>query len=472
MSKPVAIGTEPQLFFDESASWENVTRIAVPGTKFPEPVIVPDRPWEDDRIYHYGSVYPRPDGEGFQMWYMSRLTDRFERKPTTLNHTQADLVLYAESADGVHWEKPNLDAHQFDGSPGNNIVFDLHSPSVHFNPHPPQGRLPYLMAGVHGCGLSEPVYWAAESEDGILWQDLPDNPILDGSDTITLAHDASANELLAFHKLYRPTTRHPHVRTVWLATSKDGHDWSKPALVLKPDSENEQWTKNDNERTEFYNMTAFPCGGQWLGFLTVFQARDQQLPPTAKDQSPIDGPIFASLAHSVDGREWRQFPDRSAVIPNGPSSWDAGTILGVGSPITVGDEVWVYYTGINTTHGGPMPPKRSVIGRASWRRDGFVALRAESAEGTVETAILNIPNGQLRLNAEAARGRILVEVVDRDGNALEGFSREDCEPYQSDDVYGQVHWKHQRLIPIDHPVRIRFILQEALLFSYRLGART
>ena len=54
-----------------------------------------------------------------------------QQRAPGLRERQGDIVLYATSADGIHWEKPNLGRHEFDGSRDNNILFfDKHSPTV------------------------------------------------------------------------------------------------------------------------------------------------------------------------------------------------------------------------------------------------------------------------------------------------------------------------------------------------------
>ena len=130
------------------------------------------------------------------------------------------------------------------------------------------------------------------------------------------------------------------------------------------------------------------------------------------DKAPWDGPIAVQLAHSRDGRAWERFEDRSPIIPRGgPGSFDAGCILcSADRPLIRGDEVWHYYTGVNTMHGGPMPPKRIAIGRAVWRLDGFVSLDAGHFGGVVETVALQQSGERLEVNVDAAAGSLAVEV--------------------------------------------------------------
>ena len=138
------------------------------------------------------------------------------------------------------------------------------------------------------------------------------------------------------------------------------------------------------------------------GTRTAYE-RDRE-PELRTEQSPWEGPLAAQLVHSRDGLNWHRFSDRTPIIPRGArGSFDAGCILcSADRPLVHGDEVWHYYTGINTMHGCPMPPKRCVIGRVSWRLDGFVSLDAAAFEGWVETVPL-APAGRRLLTRSSRR---------------------------------------------------------------------
>ena len=192
-----------------------------------------------------------------------------------------------------------------------------------------------------------------------------------------------------------------------MATSPDFLHWSAPRTILAPDARDDEWVQDDEQRSEFYGMAGFCYGGQFLGFLPAFDVmvhstheRDRE-PELRTEPSPWKGPLAAQLVHSRDGLNWHRFGDRSPIIPRGArGSFDAGCILcSADRPLVQGDEVWHYYTGINTMHGGPMPPKQCVIGRVSWRLDGFVSLDAAAFEGQVETVPLATAGGRLVVNA-------------------------------------------------------------------------
>lgn len=466
------VGSGPHLLIDDRtvARAQNVDRVIHSATTLAHPVIEPDRPWEGERVYIYGTVLYDKSSSQHRMWYQARpipenapgRRDGEARRAPALRGGGVDLVLYATSADGVYWEKPELGLYEFDGSRKNNIVFGLHSPTIIRDEREPDPGRRYKMLGAHGGH-----YYAGYSADGLRWHEYPVNPVLRYSDTITLAQDPSSGEYLAYHK--RPATvRGFPRRVVWLSRSRDFQTWSEPELVMAPDERDDHWARGHAQRTEFYNMSVWPVDGVFLGFPTVFRVQTIRPRETVgPGQSPWDGPIDVQLAMSPDGRRWERTEPRDAVIPLGPAGrFDSGAILGVATtPVVTGEETWLYYTAINTGHGGPMPPKRITIGRASWRREGFVSLGTAGA-GVIETHALRLTGDRLWVNADASRGSLRVELLDETGRALDGFGVAQSVALTGSEVRQVVQWLGKAGPPGDATVRLRFILEHARLFSF------
>lgn len=445
-----------RLFFDDTGLVETagVVREIHAPRKLPEPVISGRESWqspgEDARVYLYGTVLPSEGDVGYRMWYM--------RYP--------DRVLYAESDDGVRWRRPALGLVDVDGSTANNrLPVSLHSPSLVHDALDPDPARRYRMLGVSRDPAAKG-YAVATSGDGLRWRLSDANPVFSGGDTCTLARDAVTGTHLAFHKRYH-AHRGQDRRLVYCATSADLRTWTEPVLVLAPDDADDALTRSEGGRfSQFYNMSAFRCEDLWVGFVTHFRYTGE--PPVAgPDQSRHDGPIDVQLVHSRDGRTWRRTGNRAPVIPNGPGDYDAGCILGVAnSPVEAGDEVWLYYTAITTTHGGFTPQKRITIARAAWRRHGWVSLTAGGEEGIVRTAPA-VPGGRrLTVNADARNGEVAVELRSPDGSPVPGFRMADAIPLRGDGVRLPVNWRSRDRIAPDRPVVLRFRLRNAALFSY------
>ena len=138
-------------------------------------------------------------------------------------------------------------------------------------------------------------------------------------------------------------------------------------------------------------------------------------------------------------------------------------------PIITDDEILWYYTGTEHTHGAMMKDRHKAIGLAKWRLDGFVSLDADAEDGVVETVPLEIPNGGLEINADASAGQVGVEVLTVDGQVQSGFSIDDCVPLTEDNIRHSVQWKSATLASAQQPLRLRFVLNRAKLYAFRVG---
>ena len=477
---PIIRKGEKQLFVDNVmlAHLIGIQRKAHAASKLDQPVLTADMPWEqgdgyegqpDKRVYIYGTVLKDPETGTFKMWY-NRYRNNY----------------YAVSSDGINWERPVLDQ-----LGKNNLInlYDFHSPSIIRDDFESDPKKRYKAMGSNRDfseqeinrlkGKFETLNWyerrsayaSAYSADGIKWTYYPENPMLLSSDTITLAQDPETGEYLAFHKLGRDPRTLPIERQVYLSISKDMRTWSEPELVMITDELDHQQARllEGGMHSEFYNMSAFPHGNQWLGMVTHF--RRTGLPPVKKGpmQSSADGPIDIQLVHSRDGRNWERCSDRSAVIPLGPHSYDSGSILGLcNSPVVVGDEMWMYYTAMTTTHGGALPEKQMSIARASWRLDGMASLQAGETEGVVETNTFISEENNLSMNADISKGRLRVEVLDVNRDVIRGYEKENCVISNRDAIELPIQWSDSQKLPSGIPIRLRFYLKQGDLFSYTI----
>jgi len=475
---------ETQLFVDSVMIREKsgIARVVHPANKLEQLVLRAEMPWEwqeregmiDKRVNIYGTVLRDEATGAFQMWY-----------------ADAGHVLYATSTDGVHWERPIL---HIKGET-NQTDLIVHSPSIIRDPFETDPQKRYKAVGSKSMGVDDAklqrlkdkfelvdwyrdktqrLYYAAHSADGLRWTIDPE-PILLGCDTITLSQDPVTGEYLAFHKR-QGDPRVVGIRQVFLSVSKDLKHWSEPHPVVVADELDNQAAQKLKGGTysEFYNLSAFPYGGQWLGFATHFRRVE---PPSALfGNDEVDGVkrsatgiIDVQLVQSRDGRHWHRCSDRSPVIPLGPHPYDAGSIFGLcNAPVIVGDEMWIYYTASTTPHGGLVPEKEQSIARAAWRIDGLASLRAKETRGTIETHEF-IPEGSnLHVNADVRNGRLLVEVLNAAGTAIENYEPESSVIENQDSVKLTVQWKHAATLPTGMPIRLRFHLENGDLFSYRI----
>jgi hypothetical protein len=229
------------------------------------------------------------------------------------------------------------------------------------------------------------------------------------------------------------------------------------------------------------NPRAIEIPSIYIGLLGVLYVTED-IVNTVPGQAAVDGPIDAQLIYSRDGVNWRHFEDRTPILPRGSAitdrrlslsdkhEFDSGMILFTAKePLVEDDGIHWYYTGSTQTHGELLKDKVMSIGRASWRLDGFVSLDAGHFGGIVETVPLILPSGQLVVNADASQGSLAVELLSPAGETLPGFSRQDCTAVRSDSVRHNICWQDHQKPPADQPLRLRFHLDTAQLYSFRVG---
>ena len=410
--------------------------------------------------------------------------------------TEAQDTLYATSTDGVEWEMPDLGLYAWNGSKANNVAFDspdwnlAHVIRDELDPDPERRYKALFSDGAH---LNR---YPGFSPDGFQWT-FPDVLPIPSQDTSQLAHDKSANRYLATVK-----HRTQWGRSAWLATSPDFLSWTDPILIMHSDEidqENRRRRIQDvvdnpaylsppvvDEReylAELYELSLMPYEGLYVGFPLIFN-------PSGADplQSNQTGLNQVELAVSRDARHWERVADRALFLPVEP--WEGGANFGnaqvalCGPPILRDEEIWVYYIAYRlrghvslfadldpAIYNDAFFDDCSAMCLAKLRRDGFVSLDAGAAGGELLTRSFRWTAGDLYVNADAAGGELVAEIVD--GESLEvigGWSAAECQPLRSDSPGKVVQWKGAgRPLIDDRPVRVRFYLQGADLYSFWLA---
>jgi len=452
---PLREGTE--LFVDNVnvARQSGLTFHLHAANKPAAPVIVGDRPWESDRVYIYGTTIQDPTTGIFKMWYGS----------------STGGVLYATSADGLTWTKPLLDVFTYQGQPTNEVWRKSGGATVLYDVLEPDPLKRYkALIALSRAQRKDGGFRGLYSADGIHWQNYPQYPLIPfGTEMGNLIRDPATHKYFAYVRPYWVALHPKSVRQKRIGaitTSDDFLHWTPLQVTLTPDAVDDQWVTNPDQRTEFYAMNGFPYGRSYLGVVPRFMIQRLILKPQ-KDQSSVDGPLEGQLIVSRDGYDWHRLPDRTPVIPSG-TTFDHSIMNIAAAPLVVGDQIYFYYTGINTTHGGPTPPKRIAVCLGRWRLDGFASLDAGAAGGFVETTPIE-RTGTLEVNAAAAGGEVRIAVEDAAGNPLAGYAAADCVPLRGDEVRQRVRWAEHRELPAAGAYRLRFEVRGAELFSYTIG---
>ncbi len=112
----------------------------------------------------------------------------------------------------------------------------------------------------------------------------------------------------------------------------------------------------------------------------------------------------------------------------------------------------------------------SHLRRYSLRIDGFSSLHADYDPGEMTTKLLTFGGSKLVVNfSTSAAGYIIVELLDNQGKVLHGYSADDCIPLTGNEISRVVDWKKGADLSAlqNTPVRLRIIMKDADLFSFR-----
>ena len=389
--------------------------------------------------------------------------------------------LYADSQDGIHWNRHVLK--QFQDSKGSleNNIYPArhavrsgftgpanrkldHNQSVLSTPHLGAGRR-YTMLSFGGGHLPIVPYdgtGLAFSEDGLHWTDGPDEPVIPGfGDVAWFTYDDLSDKFRGIVKTYLSVRGHAR-RSVMYTESDDAIDWTLPRPAVLPDEQDDQWAEGNKDHfTQFYGMPLVRYESRIFGLLQVFKCIDG-----AKSR---EGYIDVQLVSSRDGQRWHRVGDRRPIVERGePGTWDWGIVQTGNSLVVDGDVVRVYYTGSRQSHadkGKKGNQTWQAIGMATWPRDRIVGLRGD-AEGGELVVKLEGSGKDIHVNANANRGSVVAEVQRPGGELVEGFEHASCQPLEEDTLDHVLRWRDDPTLPAgEGPFQMALRIADSEIFS-------
>lgn len=445
----------PQYFLDDEliSYHEKLVRRWLPAKVFPNPVIVPDKPWEGRMLVFFGTVLEHEGG--YRLYYSSASGGPGAHL----------MVMLAESDDGFRWRKPELGLVDWEGSRANNIVLDpgLHNdgPSLAFDPE--DTKYPYKMMIFWKGDRS--VLWGPDwglhgyqSSDGLKWVPTDPHIVLQAGDRTNMMVNKPGGKFVTYTR-HKDMFAHTGGRAVYRSESDDFLKWTEPQLVLAADLE-------DEPDVEFYGMSAFERNGHYFGLLEYWR-------------SAIDT-FEIHLVHSRDGANWTRPSPRAAFIAptyDWNRTWSSCASNG---PIIINEQMVFYVGGRWTSHHYDSAQQYGAIGYASLPLDRFCALEA-TVQGRLVTKPIIWPGGELVLNADCREsfdshpadrdGEIQVEVLGPSGESASGGPDK---AVFSDNTHsrcgirdGTVRWPEGKMLDAlrGRPICLRFTLKHARLFT-------
>ena len=453
---PVQIGTDRQLFLDEFWTAEShglTRRLNTPELK--EPAIRSEHPWEA-RLSAYHSAFH--DGERWRMYYQcagGSATD-----PGALN-----LQAYAESDDGISWNKPSLGLIEYEGSTANNIVYagPGSEMAVFLDANPKASEDQKYKAVVRSPSGEEMtrVLYAMVSADGLSWRRMSESPVL--TDGPFDSHNVPFwDERLGKYVIYTRGAAGSGgpfkggYRWIRRATSEDFVNWSPLESI-----------ETGETPTEHLYTNAYTPYERAPGTYLMFPSRLvlERSPDPDWEREYGGGVSDIVFMSSRDGINFdRSF--KGAWIRPGPEeeNWhERGIYIGSGIVQTSPEEMSIYsrqHSRLPTTH----------LRRYSLRTDGFVSMSAGFGGGDFITRPFMFSGGELELNySTSAVGSVQVEIQDDEGRPVPGYSMVDGREMFGDEIEGAYRWNGDGDLArlAGTLVRLRFALKDADLFAFR-----
>jgi len=359
----VAIDVGRQLFVDDFLI-ERTTlqrRFHTPEYHERNPVIKPDKPWEDQRRGWFaapfsGGAWYDPEDGLFKMWYTGGWLAS---------------MCYATSRDGVHWEKPELDVREgtnvvLDPVHGHHRYFDTNTVWLDHDARDPNERFKYFATEAVGESKRFPgkTDWRLvyrTSPDGIHWSEAVAEQEILGDRTTAFYNPFRKvwvlSQRIGGHPVGRCRSYLEAPTAMALVEATTPNVSRKVDGVWMPFVEGESvfWTHADDLdprhtdprfaeiKPQLYNVDAAAYESLMIGYFSVWQGPEN---PEC-DELQLQKRNDILLGFSRDGFHWDR-PYRGRFISStwDDSNWRYGNVQSIaGGPLVVGDELYFYFSG-------------------------------------------------------------------------------------------------------------------------------
>ena len=471
---PIQIGSRREVFWDDAlldmTKTTAVFRLHEPVQR--ECVLTYDEPWAGD-CAAYNVVLPDPEAGVYRMY------TRISGGPIEGN------VAYAESTDGIHWEKPSLGIVEFEGSSDNNLLFDFeHRPDIHgfdsFRPFiddnpdcPPEERIKGVgNFGNFGGPLQLQLFTSA---DGIHFDYQGPLKIKGAFDSVnTVFYNKYTGTYQAFVRDFHPAgdpTYQIWTRDVRFTESPVllGKDWPIPR-PLRYDCGSD-WQMYINSIFKYsradHMYVGFPSRyiqrREWTDNyeeLCGLEKRKERMKRDPRFGLAVSDTLFMC---SRDGLNWRRYPEAFVRPgPEHPSGWVYGSVYFSNGIVETPashpgcDPELSFYCAENRWMDVP-----AQIYRYSLRTDGFVSLFAPYPEANIVTKPFIYEGSDLYVNlSTSAYGHATFRLRDVES----GREITSCETF-GDSIHKKVHFNVSPAELAGKPVILSVNLCDADLYS-------
>lgn len=456
-AEPIDIGDRLELFVDRFL----VEKLDGVGLRLREPrpagvALRFDRPWEGPFSGYPTVIY---DGTKYRMYYRGLPS-------AGRDGSEAEVTCYAESPDGIRWEKPELGLFEVAGTRATNVILAGQAPASHnFSPFldarpgvPDEERFKAL------AGTSESGLLAFVSADGVRWRKLREEPVLrDGAfDSQNVAFwSPHERRYVSYFRTWTEGEFRGY-RTFSRATSEDFLSWSGSVPADFGDAPREHLYTN---QTHPY----FRAPHIYIGIPMRFFPGRKALSPERAEALGVHPGYRGDCADAVfistrDGVRFdRTFLEAFIRPGDDPGNWASRAGLTALGVVPTGPAEMSLYKQAHYAQ-----PTAHIV-RYALRTDGFVSASAPYSGGELLTRPLRFRGSELLLNVStSAAGSVRVEIQDPAGTPVPGFRLEDSEEFVGDEIEARVAWKGGDLAPLaGRAVRLRVVLKDADLYAFR-----
>ena len=423
------------------------------------PVFKFDKPWEGN-FSAYCTILK--DGDLFRAYYRGMREAGNDGK-------DAEVTCYAESRDGIHWEKPNLHIYEVKGTMENNVILAHAAPVTHnfcpfidTNPNAKPEQKYKALGGTKKSGLI-----AFVSPDGIHWEKLQEKPVFTKGvfDSQNVAFWSTSEQKYVCY--FRTWTGEGYngFRSVGRTTSDDFIHWSEPQDMTFGNTPLEHLYTQQTSPYYRAPQIYVAIGARFMPkrqVLTEAQARALDVNPDYfKDCSD------AFFMTSRGGNKYDRTFMESFIRPGiGLQNWVSRSNYPALNVVqTSPTEMSVY---VNENYAQPT----AYLNRYSLRIDGFVSLAAGYNGGEMITKPFVFNGKELEVNySTSAAGGIKIEIQDEEGNPIPGFTMTDCQEIIGNEISRTVSWKGKTDVGSlsGKPVCLHIFLKDADLYSFKFN---
>jgi hypothetical protein len=456
--KVLDIGNRRELFVDHYLIHKLVdARLVLHEPRDEGEVIRFDKPWEGLFSAYFTII---KDIEKYRAYYRGMAI-------IGKDGNENEVTCYAESMDGVTWEKPNLGIYDIMGRHDNNVVLanDVpfshnFSPFLDTNPNTEADEKFKAVAGTMKSGL-----FGFTSKDGIHWNKISSSPIFTNGifDSQNVVFWSQSEKCYVCYFRVWSGPGFSGIRTISRTTSKDFLHWTEPQRMDFGYMPLEQLYTN---QTHPY----FRAPHIYISIAARFMPNRQVISEEQAAALQVNSKYFKDCSDVIfmssrGGYNYDRTFMESFIRPGiGLENWVSRSNYPALNVVqTSEDEMSIY---LNQSYAQPTAHLR----RYSLRLDGFSSINTPYTSGEMVSKLLTFNGKQLVINFNtSAAGYIKVEILDTNGNPIQGYELKNADELIGNEIEKVVTWKGNSDVHelINKPIMLRFVMKDADLYSLR-----